>query len=157
MDFTNLDQQYSQYWQGVDQSQYIANLIQASIALNSYDSSQIIFDSTILTPESIYNAIQSWNGNFMTGTTLIQIPDSTTYSQLYDIFTYNLYLKLDTAQTAAQLSGQPSWIVTGLQNSFNQLSGVVKQTGNVLSFLTNPYILLGGALILAYFLFKDKF
>ena len=156
MDFTNLDQQYNQYWQGVDQSNYIKLLIQASQALNSFDPNQLVYDNTILSPESLFNAVVSWNSESLT-TLPIVIPDGTTYSQLYDTFTYNLFLKLDTAQTNAQLQGQPSWVITGLQNSVTQLGNIGKGVINTVSFLTNPYVLLAGGLLIAYLLLKDKF
>ena len=151
MDFTNLNNQYATYWAGTDTTNYINIIDNVSYYLNQLDSSQNIYDNTILQPQSLYNAVMAWKYSLPLNLQYqIIIPDNINYSDLYDFFTYHLYLKYDTATTANV--NNSSWIIDGLKQSMTDFENIGKGAINTISFLTNPYILAIAAIILIYFL-----
>ena len=155
----NIQNEFIQYWNGTDQSQYISNLIATSNYLFAAGAIPYIFDSNILEPQSLNQVIEDINNFYLSqfpvtlyNYNFVTIPDNINYSDLYNLFLKTIYELQATVNTQNYINNQPSWVITGLKNSFTQLANLPKNIFND----TFPYLFIGG-IILAYLLLKDKF
>ncbi len=155
----NIENQYNQYWNGTDQSQYITNLIATSNYLFAANAIPYVFDNNILQPTVLSQTIGDINNFYLSQIPVtlypynyVTIPDNINYSDLYNLFLKTIYDLQATVNTQNYINNQPSWIITGLKNSFTQLAALPKNIFDT----TFPYLFLGGV-ILAYLLLKDKF
>jgi len=156
---SNINNEYGQYWNGTDQSQYISNLISTSNYLYAANAIPNIFDNNILEPLELNQAITNINNFYLSqfpislyNYSYVTIPDNINYSDLYNLFLKTIYELQATVNTTNYINNQPSWIITGLKNSFTQLASLPKNIFDT----TFPYLFIGG-IILAYLLLKDKF
>lgn len=156
---TNINNEYLQYWQGEDQSNYISTLIATSNYLYAANAIPNVFDNNILQPKELSQTIMDINNFYISQFPIstydynyVGIPENINYSDLYSLFLKTIYELQASVNTQKDIAAQPSWILQGLKGSVSQLAALPK---NVVE-ITFPYLFIGG-IILAYLLLKDKF
>jgi len=151
MDFTNLDNEYFQAWQGIDQRPYINILIAASTYMAQLGE-MLPFDDSILTPESLVNAMHNLTDNTVWSYT--NTIDTSSYINLYNQFLYVFFLKYDQVISTHTLP-QDSIIIEALKMTMGQFQKLGNAIVNTLDFLSNPIVLIG-IVLLAGYIFINK-
>lgn len=164
MDFTNLDQGYIEFWAGIDQTNYINELINIGNQFYNLGIIQAPFDSNILQPEYLFPLVNNISNYILLVPAGVltsiasklynNLPESIDYQTLYNDFVFNIFLIYDTLQSAGSLSTIDQTVSEALTLSVNTFKQLAKNAGNILQPVTSTIFFMGLGLVAIYYVLQ---